>query len=349
MAVLGQFIKRTIKTLALGTLLTLAAVAQAETEVIVVNAQTPAWEEHIERYIQRANRFLAPAFTGLPSSVRIVRTFRAPEYDLSSGVILIDQNYTPVELYHEYAHKVLDHLLLQRSEAVQYYHLRRTLHGKDLQVALDDLKDELSDDRLYLQELKSNGYQKMVNNLSRSIGWNEQLMDRLQQAQGQHLRFNHMYPHYNGETGKPSLYRLIAPYHELFADTLATLMTGQWDSIYWAQNHRLQQGEEQLAFMRLHPEMSQQQFLAYRRFQRELDLRHYQFKAEEWDSPYTQFAPARSHIRTLAETAYRDQPAQLLYNLADAIIVEIDGRLAGNESYQLTLMEKNRQLIKRLR
>ena len=68
----------------------------------------------------------------------------------------------------------------------------------------------------------------------------------------------------------------------------------------------------------------------------------------EEQSIYTQFAPARSYIRRLAESSYATAKADLLSKLATAIAEEIENRLRNPQHYEMSLREQNQRLISKL-
>lgn len=327
------------------TVLLLCSSKLSAAPIEVINSPGLFWQENLISNVNKIDRFLGDQFTGELSSVRIIRSYMSPEYDLARHQIYIDESYTPVELYHEYAHKVLDDMLIKRCAAIRYFNLRRSFEDRDPVQVLREVELEVADDVIYLQELKDLGYNKMAGNLARSIKNNQLKMQRIRDLLPEHQRYGALYSRYRGEEGELSLYQLIAPYHELFADSVSVLMTGSWNSTYVAQLDRLKRSGEELAFVKTHPKMSQQQFLEYRAFKQGLTLKEYQFSPMEQESSYTQFVPFRSHFRHLAESEYRGQPQQLLYKLAQLISDEIGQRLDSESLYRMSLPEMNGRLI----
>ncbi len=317
-------------------------------EILVLNSPGAVWKEGVELRIRQVNDFVGDSFQPLPATVKVARTYGTPEYDLALELLLLDEAYIPVELFHEYAHALLDIYLKQQVAAVGYFELRRRIRGKPVSEKIALLKEELADDRQYLEELKQKGYQKMATNLARAIVSSNQLLDELRIATPLDHRLAAMYPRYTGHTHAPSLYRVLAPYHELFADTLAALLTNQWDSIYMAQINLAHHRDYELKISNKHPAMNNQNYLRYRAFRTDIDLDSYEFSPEEAHSSYTQFAPTRAYIRKLAETDFNRDRSRLIARLAQVIAEELDARLSSPLLYSMPLREKNRRLIKRL-
>jgi len=317
-------------------------------EILVLNSPGEIWEQGVRSRISQVNRFLGDHFHPIPQSVRVARTHGTPEYDLSLKLLLLDEAYIPVELFHEYAHALLDSFLLQRSQAIQYYQLRKQIRDADVTAKISELQDEIEYDSRYLLELKQKGYTRMERNLANALLDSHLLLAKLEEARPIDHELNGMYPLYTGKTTRPSLYRVIAPYHELFADSLATMVTGQWESIYIAQLEAIEKDDYELDFSNKSPTMDTDTYLNYRSFKAGIDLKEYRFSDMEEQSIYTQFAPARSYIRRLAESSYATAKADLLSKLATAIAEEIENRLRNPQLYEMSLREQNKRLIGKL-
>ncbi|MEH6626357.1 MAG: hypothetical protein V7739_07930 [Motiliproteus sp.] len=314
------------------------------TRIDIVNAPTPLWEEKVEVEIGRANRFLCKSFVDLPDFVRIFKTDRGPEYDTSLGMIFIHQDYLPVHLYHEYGHKVLDNYLQSRSAVLGYYRLRKRLGGDPLQQALEKLQSEIISDQQYLRQLQQKQRKKMAGNLSRWIGDHEALV--FEASAVMHLDDQLDSPFKRIQTPRTSLtvFQMLAPYHELFADTFAVLMTGRWDSISMV-GATGDGNAMRLGFVNLSPRVSHADILPYRAFNRYVVLDFYEFSEQEKDSYYTQFAPMRSYIRYLYEQQFEADPDLLVRYLAEAIQQQMELRLSSRQHLLLTLTELNKGLI----
>lgn len=314
----------------------------------MLNSPGAIWEQGIRSRINQVNRFLGDHFHPIPPSVRVVHTHGTPQYDMSLKLLLLDEAYIPVELFHEYAHALLDSLLLERSPAIQYYQLRKQIRDADVGAKISELQQDIKDDSRYLLKLKANGYTRMESNLAKAIEGSRQLLEKLEDARQIDHKLNGMYPLYTGKTTRPSLFRVIAPYHELFADTLTTLVTGQWESIYMAQLNPIEKDDFELGFSNKSPAMDRDSYLNYRSFKVGIELKEYRFSDMEAQSIYTQFAPVRSYIRRLAESSYATTKADLLSKLATAIAEEIDNRLRNPQHYEMSLREQNSRLIGKL-
>lgn len=317
-------------------------------EVLVLNSPSAIWDQGIRSRINQVNRFLGGHFHPIPQSVRVVRTHGTPEYDLSLKLVLLDEAYIPVELFHEYAHALLDSFLLQHSSAIHYYQLRKQIRDVDVNAKISELKREIEEDNRYVLTLRAKGYTRMERNLTKAIDASRQLLATLEDARQIHQKLNVMYPLYTGKTKQPSLFRVIAPYHELFADTLTTLVTGQWESIYMAQLNPTVKDDSILGFSNKSPTMNRDSYLKFRSFKAGIDLNDYHFSDLEKQSIYTQFSPVRSYIRRLVEFSYATAKADLLSKLATAIAEEIENRLSDPQYYEMSLREQNKRLIGKL-
>ncbi len=317
----------------------------------VVNAPDNLWKLKVRRDIERVNGFLCDTFPLLPTRVRVVRDCRLPEYDLQRSLIFLDESYIPVELYHEYGHRVLDTLLRARSSVVGYYYLRNRLRHRSLVRAVAELELELTEDLRYLGELRRQSRWQLAQNLSRSVRRSRSLI--FESSASLHLEpeLSRLYPQYLGLTRQRSLHQLLGPYHELFADSLAVLMTRRWFSVHMGRNGfspvisesggRLQGCSFPVA------SMPQGQIYA-RSFRSDITADSYRFSYRDSDSYYSQFAPVRAHIRQLSESHFRQRPALLLRYLADAIVGEVEDRLRHPALYSLSLADQNRRLSARL-
>lgn len=317
-------------------------------EILVLNSPGAIWEQGIRSRINQVNRFLGDHFHPIPQSVRVVRTHGTPEYDLSLKLLLLDEAYIPVELFHEYAHALFDSFLIERSPAIQYYQLRKRIRDADVDTKISELQREIEDDSRYLLKLRAKGYTWMESNLAKAIEGSRLLLAKLKNARQIDQKLSVMYPLYSGKTERPSLFRVIAPYHELFADTLTTLVTGQWESIYMAQLKTIEMDDFELGFSNKSPAMDTDSYLNFRSFKAGIDLKEYRFSDMEGQSVYTQFAPTRSYIRRLAESSYATAKADLLSKLATAIAEEIENRLRNPQHYEMSLREQNQRLISKL-
>ena len=322
-----------------------ATAAINSTRIEIVNAPSPLWEERIHSELDRANRFLCQAFSELPQAVRVYRSDRGPEYDLSLGLIFIDQDYLPVHLYHEYGHKVLDHYLHGHSSVLNYYRMRDRI-GRDqsLQQSMSGLERQLAEDQRFLKQLRQRHYFKLAGNLSR---WIRNHTDLLYEASAVvHLEryltgaFEQL-----GQDRQRRVFKLMAPYHELFADTLAVLMTGRWESVMMASRSTPSASLHRLGFSNYTDRIPFADILHYRTFQPRLSLQNYRFSSLEADSDYTQFAPVRSYIRELSERHFRGREAMLLLTLAEAIQQQLELRLSDVAQLDLNLKSMNQGLI----
>ncbi|MDI3325666.1 hypothetical protein QKW35_14905 [Pontibacterium granulatum] len=328
-------------------LMLLAAPISAQ-EILVLNSPGEVWEQSIRSRISQVNRFLGDHFQPIPQSVRVARTHGTPEYDLKLKLLLLDEAYIPVELFHEYAHALLDSFLLERSAAIQYYQLRKQIRDADVTVKISELQADIEDDSRYLLELRERGYTRMEGNLTRTLQESRLLLAKLEASRPIDRELKTLYSLYTSKTIRPSLYRVIAPYHELFADTLATMVTGQWESIYMTQLDAIENDDFELEFSNKSPTMDTASYLQYRSFKAGINLKSYRFSDMEQQSTYTQFAPARSYIRHLTESSYATAKADLLSKLATAIAEEIENRLRNPQHYEMSLREQNRRLIGKL-
>ena len=326
-------------------------VVAATTDVVVINAPNLPWAEKVRFHIKRVNHFLGTSFQGIPRKVRVFRTYGGPEYDISLGMIFVDEAHTPVEIYHEYAHNILDSYLTERSSAIKYYKLRHKLQGLSLLEAIDDIEAEIQDDRRLFQYLRENSYLNMANSLRRYMDSSSALLQEVKELvwlETQREGFEAMYERFLGHTAEPSLFELLGPYHELFADTLAVLITGRWNSILMTKLDLPNGAKSRYAFLQQQPEVLAAKWLEYRSFKEGVSLDNYTFSFLEAENNYSQFHPVRSYIRNLSDNLFNHAPENLLSLLADAIYEEVEERLNGSHRYQISLEQMNRQLNDRL-
>ncbi|MCW9052819.1 MAG: hypothetical protein OQJ91_11010 [Motiliproteus sp.] len=333
----------------------LATAAVNSTRIDIVNAPSQLWEERIYSEIDRTNRLLCRAFTQLPDSVRVFRSDRGPQYDLSLGMIFIGHDYLPVHLYHEYGHKVLDHYLYRHSSVLSYYQMRDRIGGpRSLQDSLLGLEQQIREDQGFLIQLRQRRLVKMAGNLSRWINDHTELIFEASAVMHLEERLAKVFEQL-GSDSPAARYRLLAPYHELFADTLAVIMTGRWQSVMMAAAGGINRQSiltepipfepSQLGFNSYFSNVVVPDVLHYRSFQRHLSVEEYRFSRLEGDSNYAQFAPVRSYIRGLAEQQFENSKAMLLLILAEAIQQQLELRLSEPKLLQMDLKAMNRGLI----
>lgn len=305
----------------------------------------PAWEAEVQHHLERARSFLCPGLEAPPGEPSVRLSPLGAEYDQLQDVIYLDRDFLPVALYHEYGHWLLDHYLERRAEALAYYELRRRLWGHPLAEASHALAQEREYDRRLLAQLQRRGLLDLAENLDRYMAGRQALQREVNTLLAREDRYGSRYAQFDGRGPGPSLYALVAPYHELFADSVAVMITHSWNAVLMAAGPAPTSPTRRgLAGSGRRPEV-----LPLRAFRRGVRLDDPAAAPRLPGDPYSAFAPVRSLIRELAETGYRARPTQLLGVLADAIVEDLTERLDSPRHYQRTVRDLNRRMLERLR
>lgn len=205
-------------------------------------------------------------------------------------------------------------------------------------AAVPYVKEEIAKlERTKADYEKTNPDPKILQNLSRSIQRNARILEVLEGSLPDEAKYKPM-------TEKTDFFALIAPYHELFADTLTVALADDWSLMSETSKASLEKSGETL---NVPAGGSAEQVFWHRGFHPGLSAESYAYAEWEAKDNYTQFAPVRSALREKLEAVAVTQRDRLILALAAAISEEFEERVSAPPLHAISLKEKNLRLKNR--
>mgnify|MGYP003393274940 CR=1 FL=1 len=288
--------------------------------------------------LRKVDAFMKNKVQPSPQLVIVISDMNGVAYSSRGNAIFVSQLIEPL-LIHEYGHALLDEYLVQNSEAWLYFKARRMFDRKTLPQAVADMRTSVANLEKTLSEFKiSHPGSEFVTNLERSLRKENITLSFLISA----LPLDEKYKHHHEQV---DFFSLLAPYHELLADTLAVVMANDWNLMSDQLREYNRTSDEKMVV----PEgATEEKIFWHRGFHRDVAVENYDFKSWEEENPYTQFAPMRSYLRSLFEDLDESSKHLRLILLAKAIQMELDERVQNKSLHQITAKEKNQRLKKRI-
>ena len=310
----------------------------AHAKVEFLNSPGPYWEQKILVTLTQVNEFL-PAHWNTPDKVRIQHS---PQPDLSYSftkqLVSVGVDVSDL-LMHEYAHLLLDKYIHEHCPGWSYFFARKMVQDKELKDGIADKQSNLNSLKQALIDFEKDEFsQQYIKNVQNSIRQIESQLRFLNNANKNDEFYRQSYAQLN-------YYKLLIPYHELFADAVVSLVTNNWFAMKNAS-------QKMLELTRVHPALpaalTWEEFLNYRIFDINLKVETYSFASWENDSPYTQFAPFRSEFRVLVSNGFTSK-SEMILKLAESIAQEFETQIRQTKPQILSLREKNLFLLERLK